>query len=334
MSEKVNMSDRDRTWTYKDYPEFYNNSFIKAIAENEKWTISDKDKRPIDMKAFLEEGKVWGMSFNRKYNPLIDLNKLIDKVPNATNHAYRLEAAIDGFVILDIEPKCPDVIKQELMKLPYIYGETSMSGNGLHLVFELPKDLWKKYPVIHNKLAIKEKHGYYEILLNHMVTLTRNMLPEQTSVKDVSEFRQIFETLAMDAKETQITKSEIYIEDIDTDKIPHYGRTMSVLRAQRYTKKPSDFYNDMSKYEFGMTGFYYRSLMKLLKSPYYKNVTYTDEEIAIILYMLLLDNLEFREKHNTKRNNMPWLLYMTTQLVAKNKMAEEDESTDRSENKK
>jgi hypothetical protein len=313
-----------RTWTYKDFPEFYNNAFVQSIANKEKWRVSDKYKRPLDMRALIDKQVVWGMANNRGYNPLVDLQTLINVLPDATNNAYHLETAIDKFVVLDIEPKCPDVIKEQLLKLPYLYGETSMSGKGVHLVFDLPKELWKEYPVIHDKLAIKESHGYYEILLNHMVTFTRNALPETVPEKEISEFEKLFEKLASEAKPTAVASCDISIDEIDTDSIPYYGRTMTVLRAQKYRKKPEDFSNDMSRYEFGMAGFYWRALKRLLKNPQYSNAEYTDEQKAIVIYVLLSENLEFREKHDSQRNGMPWLLHLATQIISKSDDKNED----------
>ena len=73
----------------------------------------------------------------------------------------------------------------------------------------------------------------------------------------------------------------------------------------------------MSKYEFGATGFYHRALTKLLNNNKYKDHEYTDEEKAVILYSVTSEKLPFREKHEQIRNNMPWLLYVATCLIAK-----------------
>lgn len=305
--------------TWEDFPDFYNNPFIQKIAKNEKWTVSDKDKRPIDMHALIYEEKIWGLAYNRGYNPMVDLDTLCKTIPNAANNAYMLDALYDKFVILDVEPTCPDFIKQRLLRLPYIYGETSMSGKGLHMAFELPEDLLDKYPVAKNKLALKEDHGYYEILLNHMITFTRNVLPQQTEKENISIFHNIFELLANKAKPSESAKSAdaVTVTDINADDIPYFDTLMPALQAQIYGKTPEDFYNDMSKYEFGITGFYYRMLMKLLKKNKYKDHEYTDEEKAVILYHLTSAKLPYREKHDQIRNNMPWLLYIATCLIAK-----------------
>lgn len=307
----------DRIPTWRDFPDFYENEFVKTIAASQKWTVSDNTKRPIDMYILINEQKVWGMSFDRGHNPLVDLETLCDVLPSATNNAYYLDALIDKYVVLDVEPKCPDIIKQQLLRLPYIYGETSMSGKGYHLVFALPEDLVEKYPVIKQKLVLKEDHGYYEILMNHMVTFTRNVLPATDDKEDISVFENVFEMLAMNARETVSAANQVTATDISTDDIPYYDRLMTILRSVKYNKTSNDFYGDMSKYEFGATAFYFRSLMKLLKNNTYKDHTYTDEEIAVILYKLTSEKLPYREKHDQTRNNMPWLLYVATSLIAK-----------------
>ena len=73
----------------------------------------------------------------------------------------------------------------------------------------------------------------------------------------------------------------------------------------------------MSKYEFGMTGYYFRMLSKLIKNNQYKDHTYTDEEKAIILYKVISEKIPHRDKHDQMRNKMPWLLYIATSLIAK-----------------
>lgn len=303
--------------TWRDFPDFYENTFIKNIANSEKWTVSDKDKRPIDMYALIHKNKVWGMAFDRGYNPLVDLKTLCETIPSATNNAYYLDALVDKYVILDIEPKCPDKIKQRLLELPYIYGEVSMSGKGIHLVFELPEKILDRYPDAKMKLALKEDHGYYEILLNHMVTFTRKMIQPSPCTENISTFENVFELLAMKAKPSTSTINSLEITEIDTDNIPHFNTLVSPLKFQNYNKSPDDFHNDMSKYEFGAAGFYYHALEKLLDNNKYKGHEYTDEEKAIILYSVIKEKIPFREKHEQVRNNMPWLLYIATRLIEK-----------------
>lgn len=309
--------------TWEDFPSFYNNPFVQKIANMEKWTVSDNTKRPIDMHALIHEQKVWGMAFDRGYNPLVDLKTLCNVIPTAANNAFYLDALSDNFVVLDIEPTCPEPIKQKFLELPYLYGETSMSGKGLHLVFDLPKDIIEKYPNAKTKIALKDGNGYYEILLYHMVTFTRNVLPPSAYTEDISVFENVFELLAMQAKETSIAQGQT-IDDIDTSTIPEFEEIVDKLQKHKYKKTAYDFVDrrngkdyDHSAFEFGATGFYYRILNKILESDEFNDHEYTDNEKAIILYTVTTNMLPERAKHETIRNGMPWLLFIASQCIAK-----------------
>ena len=311
------MPNHDGIPTWEDFKDFYDNPLIQRISSYKKWTVSDKEKRPIDMYALINYGKIWGLANDRGHTPFVDLPTLCATLPSAKNNAYFLDALIDGFVVLDIEPKCPDVIKQKLMELPYLYGEVSMSGKGIHLLFDLPEHILEKYPVAQNKMALKEEHGYYEILLNHMVTFTRNTLPVKNTGENISSFENIFEILASKVKDTGNNLKVIPVTDIDENEIPYYNTLMATLTAQDYSKNLADFHGDNSRYEYGMAGFYYRLLSHLLTNGSYKDHTYTDEEKVMIVYKLISDKLEYRPKHDQFRNNMPWLMFVANNLVAK-----------------
>lgn len=298
---------------FRDFISFYENDFIKSIAGNDKWTISDNKKVPIDMKALIYDKKIYGANMYSEINPCVTLNELLNTVPNATNHAYYLDCAIDKFVVLDVEPKCPDEIKKELLKLPYLYGEISMSGKGYHMVFTLP-DSFYDYPAATQKLALKEEHGYYEILLNHFVTFTRNMLPSATGEND---FVPIFNKLASEAKDTKRTDFEL---DAERPKnIPLYDDLIAILLKQNYNKTADDFNNDMSKYEYAHIGFLYYKLTMLLNVSYVMETghNYTDTEKAWIVYEAASQVIPKRAKHDEQRAGMPWLLYLTQEVIAK-----------------
>ena len=301
--------------TWHDFPDFYNNEFIKTIATNPRWTVSDKDKVPIDMHALMHEKKIWGMSLKRDYNPLVTLDVLNDFLPNAANNAYYLDALEDKFVVLDIEPKCPEIVKESMTKLPYVYGEVSMSGKGYHLVFPLP-ELINNYPNAMTKLALKHELGYFEILLNHMVTFTRKVLPPCNPEYKMEDFEHIFELLAEQAKETKTSTSTITsIDDINTDNIPNFQSIVHTLENQTYGKTINDFGDDYSRYEFGICGFYMAILKRMLPDRKFKDHEYTDEEMAIIVYSVVSEKLPYRDKHDSIRNNMPWLLYLSSKVV-------------------
>lgn len=311
------MSENQVCLTWQDFPDFYNNPLIKRIAANQRWTVSDKNKRPIDMYALINMQKIYGMSLKNDYNPMLDLKSLCDVLPNATNNAYYLDVLEDKFIVLDVEPKCPDDIKTDLLKLPYIFGETSMSGKGYHLLFEMPDEILNKYPNAKTKIALKEEHGYYEILMNHIVTFTRNSVPPQNNPKDITAFYDIFDKLASAVKTKSESSDISSYKQIDINSIPYTSKLLPPLVAQIYGKKASDFHEDMSRYEFGMASFYYHKLHMLLNEHNaYKDHVYTPSEQASIIFYLLKEKLEYRSKHDQTRNGMPWLLYVASTLVA------------------
>lgn len=296
--------------TFHNFDDFYNHPFIKSITDNEKWTVSDKDKKPIDMFAYKYRQQITGALFTDNKS-LVSLPELCELIPNARNNAYFMDSIVDKFVVLDIEPICPDVIKQKLLKTKYVYGEISMSGKGYHLIYPLP-DCFSKYPIAQKKIVMKEEHGYYEILLQHYVTFTRNMLPDATGGED---FEKIFEELASTQKET--IRKDIDVQELKPNDIPLEKDILITLNHLDYNKTPIDFYNDMSKYEYGFMGFLYYKLKKQLALQDYKEHKYSDNEKAWLLYTVAKNKIPKRQKHDEYRNNLPWLLYLASEIIAK-----------------
>ena len=305
---------------YLVFPEFYHNPLIKRVMDIPKWTISDNKKRPIDMRRLKDTGEITGaVHMNEK--SLMTLPELCDFVPNATNHAFYLDALTDDFVVLDIEPKCPDEIKQELLSLPYLYGEVSMSGKGFHLLFLLP-DCIKDYPIAQKKIVFKEEHGYYEILLNHYVTFTRKTISPYFNISNETNknsFDELFKKMASEQVDTH--RNDIHVDNsINTEDIPMFSYMLDMLSHQHYRKKPADFYDNMSTYEFAYIGFLYYNLKKLLKINVIMDTkhNYSEQELAWILYYAAKDYLPYRAKHDEYRDGLPWLLYLSREVIAKN----------------
>lgn len=306
------------------YKAFYENEIIKRLAPNERWTISNQDKKPLDVTEYLEtkdtpNPHVWGVSFDRGHNPYVDLATILQEFPTAFNNAYALNYQLDGIVVMDIEPSCPDQIKNQFLKLPYLYAETSMSGKGIHLIFETPKCL-ENYPPAQKKRALKEEHNYYEILLNHTITFTRNVLPPSNNEFDISVFENIVENLAVNAKETVNKAVSAEIEmNFDPTTIFAYKELMEAANRYTYTKTPENFGHDMNRYEYGFVGGYYHHMKRVIDN--YPNLKkqheYTLEEIIWLVYSAVKENIEYRPKHDETRNNMPWLMYLTEDLISK-----------------
>lgn len=301
------------------FEEFYSHPFIKSIADKERWTVVDKNKRPIDIKELMYNSRIIGCQCQDERS-LTTLNTLLNVLPNAANNTFYMDSLIDRFVVLDIEPICPQNIKNELLQLPYIYGEVSMSGKGYHLVFPLP-DIIYNYPAACKKIVFKEKHKYYEILLQHHITFTRNMIPPATGSGD---FTALFEKLAAEQIDNSFNKLEF--DENMPDEVPMQDEILDILARQTYSKTADNFYNDMSKYEYGHLSFLYEKLCCILNISKIKdNHKYTDSEKLLLLYHSAENVIPYRAKHDEFRNGMPWLMYLASQVMLKNVKTTKDE---------
>lgn len=305
--------------TQNEITQFYQHPFIQTIKDRPHWAISDKDKRPIDIKYLQWEHKIIGADVTKDYNPCVTLSELLAQIPNAANCAYYLDAIIDNFVILDVEPDCTDELKQKFLNTNYLYGEISLSGHGYHFVYELPKILLK-YPAAQQKTIMKGEHKYYEILLNHWVTFTGKQIPKNEN--PTIDFVEIFEYLA--CRQTEIIRTDISIEDLKPNEIHEEDLILRTLSGQHYMKTPEDFDNDVSRYEYGHMGFLHFKMNCMLQNPMLKDRhTYTPTEKAWLLYEAAKQQIPPREKHETFRDGLPWLLYLAQEIIAKSNITNE-----------
>lgn len=287
---------------------FIQNDFIQSIAGNRRWTVSTPKKKPVDMNILRSQGRVAGASFKNGNMPLVDLYDVRNILPNATNATYSLNQALDDFVVLDIEPKCPPEIMDNLLTLPYMYGELSMSGKGFHLIFRRPVTQYEE--ILMSKPAVREENGYYEFLLSHYVTFTGMILrpTEQCVFQDISKVGELFDDVAK-------TKKLSINTEMDTASIPKlsdivYGKTIAAtLKRAVYGKTLDDFKNDNSAYEFGVIGFYMHNLDLLLSTTRYSRQEYMPPEKVRILYTVVSDVIPHRVKHDEYRNGIPMLMY-------------------------
>ena len=83
---------------------FASNPLIPNIANDESWSVSDKNKVPVNFRLLQETGSVVGAKLDS--NPFVTLH-IIDKDPNfdMVNRMYRLSALENRVMMIDIEPK-------------------------------------------------------------------------------------------------------------------------------------------------------------------------------------------------------------------------------------
>ena len=246
------------------------------------------------------------MQQNRQKKCLTTLPSLIETIPDAVNHTYYINSYRDNFIILDVEKTCPDELKQEFLKLPFIYGETSMSGQGYHLVF-YKDDLFDNFPDLKSKTKMQDEDRYYEILINHWVTFTRNMIePPAEPEGSISTW---FNKLAENENQKMIDFDASEFEIVDPKDIPEYMFLYeNTKKRTSYNKTLSDFKNDDSRYEFGYAGHIVAVLWKMLSLSNILRTghEYTVSEKAQIAYDVFVDLIPHRSKHDSKR-----VMYLT-----------------------
>lgn len=311
------------------FNKFLNNPAIKQLSKIPKWSISDVNKRPISLYSLFNRGEIRGAMFNNPLDTMsIDdmIRNFCEKFPDAgmiANFAFYLDVMTDDFCVLDIEPSCPYATQKELLSLPYAYAETSMSGRGFHLIFPKPAN-FNDFPAATQKIVLKQNKGHYEILLNHWVTFTGLPLRRITNnaTQDQSAFEALYADLASQVKASVEPTIEINKENLNQElsDIPDADFLIETLTNEMNTPNisPSQYNNDMSRYEFAFIGIQCNQLNKLLKNSTIikNNHAYTPEEKSLILYAIATEQLPYRDKHDTKRNGLPWLLYEATQIVA------------------
>lgn len=270
------------------------------------WAFTDpEDKKPINLKALIETGmKIpckWMLG--EEQETLTDLTHILKSVPNL---AFLLDVKKTGFVILDIEPKCPDDLKEKLLRSNWIYAEKSMSGKGLHLLFRAPANL-NNFENARNKTVIRKKNGDYEILMCHWVTFTGQRVERPKELE--TSIEEIYADLASTTREKQIPVQNTDIL-IPFDKIPRAKEVIEdVIRTSRFKKTLEDFDNDESVFEFSnMLCYYKQCRFMMLTAKKYMVEQYGEDDVLSVAYYTILRVLPKRDKHRTLRNGIPYLL--------------------------
>lgn len=303
-----------------EFAAFYNNPVIQKIRNKKAWTMSmsiretDDGKAPVDLYELACRGRIVGaMRDNYESGAIETLDDSIDELVNAgiypKNHAFSLEANQDGIVILDVEPICPDELKEKFLNMNWLYGEVSMSGKGLHLVFPLPECI-NEYPEAVHKVAMKEGK-LYEVHMYHWVTFTRRTLNRQPGTEP---FEPLFRELCAKQKET--VRKEVELSE-EMPEIPDADYLLKYLREGRYRKKFPEG-GDPSSWEYGFVCNYKNILEKLLRTTKIlsNGHTYTDNEKTWLIYTVVKELIPYRDKHDSMRGDVTYLFMTVRNAVA------------------
>lgn len=182
------------------FPEFYTNPHIRSsLAAHRLWTVSDANKRPVDIVAALDVSQcsrcgradcseVHGAQLSNADAQLLTLDELTAALPNASNVTTHLDWRSSGLMVLDIEPECPTGVVDQLLRLvtgntaspepAALYAEVSGSGRGYHVLLPVPSNI-ASFPRAARATKLQHPQRWYEVLLYHWTTFTRRQIPSQ-----------------------------------------------------------------------------------------------------------------------------------------------------------
>ncbi|WP_222064863.1 hypothetical protein [Brevibacterium casei] len=273
------------------------------------------------MRALLDIGRVRG-AWRIGPECLVTLDELTDRLPEAANLAYYLQAQTDGRVVVDSELGCPE----EVLTLPGVqYSETSMSGRGYHLVTALPDNFYE-FTAASGKRVLRESHGSYELLLDHWVTFTRRPIAadvmeaaqHESSPREFASVGDLYASLARSAK----AKCPVSTGVRATGEAPPIkGGELIVERtlegARPWLRTLYQFDGDCSRWEFSILGTLFREMRDhLVRVGFVRRTEYTSGDQAWLLYRAALETSPERPKHHERRNGRPFLLDRAAAMVA------------------
>lgn len=304
------------------FPAFYQNPFIQALADVPQWTVSDNEKMPINMRELMTTGRLWG-AHEISSECLLRLDELTDFLPTAANNAFYLRSQTEGFAVLDIEKECPPDIAAQLLELPSLYTERSMSGRGYHLLMPLPRNFWD-YPIATGKRKLRHEQGWYEILLDHWVTFTRDVVPgAAVSATPSQQWDELYASLARTAIASPGADMSV---DEDKPEIPHEEILLQLTTGQPLTITPADYHHDMSRYEFAVLRQLYKRLLSNTghMRARYPDLIYQDSHIVWLLFEAARAMIPPRAKHEELRGGKP-LLFDRALWIISRKVAESED---------
>lgn len=321
-------------------PALFNaNKLIQELGKEPAWTISDVDKRPLDVRHFLQTG-----TFDRLAKPTNDWNPLVtlpeinaNEKLKLTNRAYHLNARQNNIICIDIEPTASEEERQLLLQLPFEYLEYS-THMGFHGLLRLdPKYLNVLTEMILDVVNIKLPSRTWEVILNdHYCTFTQNVIEpvqmdEQT--KDTMMKNFINYLIKIDAKNNEARTKAIAASDMSEELSEHLLEVAKLFPESdfEYIRKisPDNYIDDagkpdVSKYEFNICRIIRKQLAQRIEYGFedpFSSLTIpkgpaelTDKDYVELVYYFAKQILPYRDKHDTIHSGYPYLLYICRTL--------------------
>lgn len=326
---------------------FLQNPLIQKMYAIPQWTVSDNDKRPINMREFIDTNFARCKLFEQTHSN--DLSALvtgyeIEQHPQLTNtnRTFRFDGndrRESPILCIDVEPTAREEFMQLVLDLPVEYREWSTSG-GLHALVEVPPHCLPKEAEYLFKLAsLQHETKEYECIFNrHFMTFTKKVIetpshqlanPNSDDSKKLRDFLMHLVKMDEDNQKRRLmleqAKRESMPDGYDLDNLPQEIENLSLFANSYLINEVSkltpdgDYGGNKSRYEYNVacriTGSIYREVHKadnpFMSSLVGKEVKELGEwDYTYACYMRLLEVLPERDKHTQSRQGMPWLLYV------------------------
>lgn len=340
------------------FPEFYTNPHIRSgLAPHRLWTVSDLDKVPIDIVSALDTSPVcprcWQQECNEVHGAriadadtqLLTLDELTAAVPNARNVATHLDWRSSGLMVLDIEADCPPEVTDQLLRLVTgntaspqpraLYSELSGSGRGYHLLLPLPANL-AHFPRASSAMKLQHPKLWYEVLLYHWITFSRNQIPAERLAAAVAEpkgemltwegvFGQLVEIAPGGASVGDGTPGQFdHVLALSGDDLDLTGMEAEVARTvvdyldhEDSKDLIDDFHGDTSRWEMSrliriaavaQSKLDVRLAINRITGAGTQTPEQTEQQLLRVVHHVARETLPPRTKHDERRSGVSYLL--------------------------
>lgn len=351
------MSAHQHTNPASEFPEFYTNTYVRGLAPHRLWTVSDFDKRPVDIVSALDTSPVcprchWsgcndvhGARVSDAATQLLTLDELTTALPNASNVATHLDWRTSGLMVLDIEPRCPPEVTDQLLRLVTgntaspqqraVYSEMSSSGYGYHLLLPPPSNL-AQFPRAAHATKLQHPQRWYEVLLYHWITFGRTPIPTQRLTAATAEpkgemltwegvFAQLVEiapgggatgdgtpgqfdqVLGLSDDDLELAGMEIEVAQVVIENLCHEAGKDLV----------DDFHGDTSRWEMSrlvriaavaQSKLHLRHSINRITGATTQTPEQNDQQLLRVVHYIARESLPPRAKHDERRAGTSYLL--------------------------
>lgn len=317
---------------------FNNNPLIQKLAKEPNWTISDVQKKPLDSRSYLTTGQFTLAKPTEDWRPTVTLDELnADPKLRNTNRTYHLDASNNHVICIDIENTISEDMKMKLLQLPFQYLEysTHMGFHGLLYIDD--KYLVPGTTSLFSRTGIKLPDRTWEVICNnHYCTFTQNVIePVKQSPQRTDELMKDFIQYLLNIMIDEEYEKQQRVQAANLDGgFPKELLPVTKLFPEEdfeYIRKlsPDNFLDangkpDESRFEYNVCVFIRKQLANRIifgfDDPFWKmSMPNGKEELSTEDYVYLTayfakEILPHRDKHDTQRDGVPYLLYICTTL--------------------